>query len=138
MEDAQRLIEKGYAARNEGNLPLALSLYKEAADAFRRIGEPLRLAHTIRHVADIQRRMNLLELAQANYTEALAIYQPESDANPLDVANTLRGFALLSEATGDIPAARTMWTEARQLYSAVQVQAGVEEADCRLSMLHKM
>lgn len=138
MDDAQRLIDRGHTARRDGNPALALELYEAAAEVLRNIYAPLRLAHTIRHVADIQRGLNLLEPAQSHYAEALAIYRSEPTTDKLDLANTLRGFALLSQSIGDIPAAHAMWTEASALYKAVDVQAGVEEAERHLLRLHKL
>ena len=135
MDKAQFLIEQAYVERKEGNPSLALDLYQNAAEALRPLDEPLRLAHTIRHIADIQRGLNLSEQAHTNYAEALAIYRAQPLTSKLDLANTLRGFALLSQSIGDIPAASSMWTEARELYRAVAVQAGVEEADRRLTMM---
>ena len=133
MDAAQELIEQGRAARNEGDLLLAIELYQAAADELRPLNQPLRLAHTIRHVADIQRNAQHFEESRANYAEALALYRANPDAGKLELANTLRGYALLSESIGDISSARGMWTEARDLYAAVDVQAGVDEADRRLA-----
>jgi len=132
MDAAQELIDRGYAAHHAGNLQLALELYQSAADALRPLNQPLRLAHTIRHVADIQRQRNLLHEARADYAEALAIYRSSPEAGKLDLANTLRGYALLSQSTGEIPSASAMWIEAGELYAAVGVQAGVEEAQRRI------
>ena len=129
---AQELIEEGYAARNDGKLDVALERYRAGAETLRCVVEPQRLAHTVRHVADIERQMGSFDAAEADYAEALAIYRDDSRTGTLDLANTLRGYALLREAREDSQAAREMWTEARELYAAVEVQAGVDEADRRL------
>ena len=136
MDAAQQLIEQGRAARRDGNLTLAIKLYQAAANLLRPLDQPLRLAHTIRHVADIQWSALLFEESRANYAEAVAIYRTNPDAGKLDLANTLRGYALLSESIADIAAASELWTEARDVYEAVGVQAGVEEADRRLAKFH--
>jgi tetratricopeptide (TPR) repeat protein len=138
MDAAQESIDRGYAAHHAGNLQLALDLYRSGADALRPLNQPLRLAHTVRHVADIQRQMNLLDEARANYAEALAIYRTSPETAKLDLANTLRGFALLSQSRDDIPSARAMWCEAGELYAAVGVQAGVDEAERRLFLFHNL
>jgi tetratricopeptide (TPR) repeat protein len=121
---AQELIEEGYAARNAGKLDVALERYRAGAETLRRMVQPQRLAHTVRHVADIEREMGSLDAAEADYAEALAIYRDDSRTGKLDLANTLRGYALLREARGDLKAAAEMWSEARELYAAVEVQAG--------------
>ena len=77
MDKAQFLIEQAYVERKESNPSLALDLYQNAAEALRPLDEPLRLAHTIRHIADIQRGLNLSEQAHTNYAEALAIYRAQ-------------------------------------------------------------
>ena len=129
---AQELIEEGYAARNGGKLDLALERYRAGAEALRCVVQPQRLAHTVRHVADIERQMGLLDAAEVDYAEALAIYRDDSRTGKLDLANTLRGYALLREARGDLKAAAEMWSEAGKLYAEVDVQAGVDEAERRL------
>jgi len=134
-ETAQQWTQKGKAARDAGDLPEALRAYWIAAAALRVVSEPLRLAHTIRHIADIQRQMGELDDAKANYAEALAIYRSNLSTSILDLANTLRGFALLMQQLDDPAAATAMWQEARALYNAVSVQAGVDEADRRLAAL---
>jgi tetratricopeptide (TPR) repeat protein len=138
MDSAQPLIDQGYAAHHAGNLQLALELYQAAANALSKLNEPLRLAHTIRHVADIQRHLQLLDEAHANYAEALAIYRAQPDTGKLDLANTLRPYALLMESLGNHTAAREMLTEARDLYAALNLQVGVDEANRRLTLLHNL
>jgi tetratricopeptide (TPR) repeat protein len=129
---AQELIEEGRAARNGGKLDLALERYRAAAEMLRCVIQPQQLAHTVRHVADIEREMGSLDAAEADYFEALAIYRDDSRTGTLDLANTLRGYALLREERGDLKAAGEMWTEARGLYADVGAQAGVDEANLRL------
>ena len=135
QDDAQRLIDEGYAARRDGDVASALDRYQAAVKALRTIDAPERLAHTIRHVADIQRKLNLSSTAEANYAEALALYRAEPATGKLDLANALRGYALLREDTGDLAAARAMWLEARELYRALALQPGVDESRRHLEML---
>ena len=58
------------------------------------------------------------------------------NAPPLDVANAVRPLAILSEEAGDTEAARRLWEEARDLYEACGVQAGVDECSERLARLN--
>ena len=134
-DQAQELIEEGRAARREGRLDVARDRYQAAAEVLREADAPLRLAHTVRHVADIQSELGELEQAHANFADALAIYRAQADTGKLDLANTLRGYALLLEKLEDAAAARAMWEEARELYNAVGVQAGVDEAERQLHRL---
>jgi tetratricopeptide (TPR) repeat protein len=94
-----------------------------------------RLAHTVRHVGDIQRHERRYNLAAPCYEEALAIYRAHEETPQLDLANALRGFALLKEETGDAAGARLLWQEAKELYAAVNVEAGVVESARRIENL---
>lgn len=85
--------------------------YEEAATIYRAEGDALRLAHTVRHVGDVLREQRRLDLAESRYLEALQIYS----------------------ATGNTEPARLLWAEARDLYAAVDVEAGVTECNRRLT-----
>jgi tetratricopeptide (TPR) repeat protein len=113
----------------------ALALYEEAVLLCGKHSQPLVLAHTIRHLGDIQRHLGQYRQAQASYEKALGIYQSEPEADPLDVANALRPFAILKEATGDLDGARNFWTEARGLYESLGIAAGVIECSDHLAKL---
>ena len=133
---AEALIEEGRAARNAGKLDLALERYRGGAETLRRMVQLQRLAHTVRHVADIERQMGSLDAAEADYFEALAIYRDDARTGQLDLANTLRGYALLREQCGDLESAREMWREAKKLYAECGVEAGVDEANRRLEVMN--
>jgi hypothetical protein len=45
------------------------------------------------------------------------------------LANALRVWALAQESLGQVPEAERSWREARSLYDAVGVIAGVQECD---------
>jgi tetratricopeptide (TPR) repeat protein len=125
----------GQIEHDMGNPEGALPLYEEAVSIYREHDQPLALAHTIRHVADIQRGLARTELAEANYREALAIYRAHPQTSPLDLANAIRGLALLASDTGKNEEARVLWQEAHDLYAAVNVEPGVKESSRRLARL---
>jgi len=109
--------------------------YKLAA-AFARAGsDRLVLAHRVRHLGDAYRRQGRSELAESCYIEALSIYRQHQATKPLDLANALRGFALLKESLGAREESRRLWQEAHDLYVKVEVQAGVDESAARLAAL---
>lgn len=89
------------------------------AEYRRKEREPRQLAHTLRHVGDLERELGRGDLADAHLVEALDIARRENVA-PLELANTIRPLALLR---GDI----ALLEEARELYESVNVQPGVEE-----------
>ena len=128
---AQALTGLGQIERDLGNLDAALKHYEEAVLIYRTQGDPLRLAHTIRHAGDILRNQRQLDLAAPCYIEALALYRGNSATPPLELANAIRGYALLKGDTGDTEEAGRLWREAGSLYEAVGVEAGVDEAKRR-------
>jgi len=113
----------------------ALAPYEEAVVLCRKQNDALLLAHTVRHLGDVRRHLGQHEGAQSCYEEVLDIYRREPEANPLDLANALRPFAILREKTGDFDDARAFWREARKLYESLGIDAGVAEASQALAQL---
>jgi tetratricopeptide (TPR) repeat protein len=122
----------GQIERDEGHGDVARPFYEEAVAICRQEGDPLLLAHTIRHLGDIHRSMERLIEAEPCYHEALLLYRSQQ-ANHMDLANAIRPFALLMDATGRADEATPLWEEARDLYAAVDVRAGVNECSARLA-----
>lgn len=129
MELAAELRRQAQTAWNEGRLEEARKLYEQAAERYRSLDDPLALAHTIRHVADVYRQQGQRESAERCYDEALAIYRAHSESPPLDLANAIRGLALIRNQA-------PLWREARDLYAEVGVEAGVEECSRKLGTLN--
>lgn len=132
---AQALTASGQIERDLHRPDVALGHYEEALALCRGVGDAQRIAHTVRHVGDLHRGAGRLDMAEPCYAEALKIYRADPGTVTLDLANTLRGFALLKEATGDEGQARSMWQEAGELYQSAEVEAGVAEAARRLARL---
>jgi tetratricopeptide (TPR) repeat protein len=106
-----------------------------AVAAARRSGDPLRLAHAVRHLGDAYVHAGQLPQAAGSYAEALAIYRSDPATAPLDLANAIRGFAVLQDEVGAIEDALRLWHEAHDLYRTVNVPAGVAESAARLALL---
>jgi tetratricopeptide (TPR) repeat protein len=134
-ELARALADLGQIERDMHHNDAALRHYEEAVDLYRDQGVPLKLAHSIRHVADIHRHVGNHRLAESCYDETLRIYREHPETPPLDLANALRGWALLKEAVGEIEEARARWQEAGRLYADVHVEAGVTESKRRMKLL---
>jgi tetratricopeptide (TPR) repeat protein len=132
---ARALIGVGQIERDLYNFEAARVSYEEAATIVRSLNDPLWLAHTVRHVADNLREEKNFDLATAHYEEALAIYRATAETAPLDLANLLRGYALLKEQLGDIAMAKAFWQEARAIYASADLQPGVDESTRRLAIL---
>jgi tetratricopeptide (TPR) repeat protein len=132
---ARALKGLGQIERDLGNGEAALELYERAAAIYRSAGHEPGLAHTIRHVADIQQELGRREVAEPCYREALAIYRRHPETSALDLANVIRGLAILTFDAGQTEETRALWGEARDLYAAADVQAGVNESSRRLALL---
>jgi tetratricopeptide (TPR) repeat protein len=132
---ASSLVGLGQTERDLNHTDLALQHYREAVGILRTSAHRLRFAHTIRHLADIFRKLGSRQDALACHTEALKVYREHAGTPPLDLANTLRGFALLKGDLGANEEAKSMWLEARSLYGSVDVQAGVEESERQVARL---
>ena len=109
--------------------------YEEAVDLYRRLDDPLALAHTVRHLGDVYRHVNEPALAEPCYREALDLYRAHPETAPLELANAIRSMAVLKSDTGAVEQARDLWEEAKQLYIATGVEAGVAESSQRLAQL---
>ncbi|MFT4113494.1 tetratricopeptide repeat protein [Silvibacterium sp.] len=121
--------------RDEGRNEHAQRCYEEASALLRQIDEPLRLAHTIRHLADVLRHRDDTAAAEASYAEALALYRSNPDTPPLDLANLLRGYALLKTNMGQRSEAASLWSEAGALYKGCGIEAGAAESRRQIEML---
>jgi ankyrin repeat protein len=113
--------------RDLGRGAAALPFYEEAVSVCREIADPLLLAHTLRHLGDLHHDDGRDDLAEPLYDEALALYRA-SDAPPLDLANALRGLAMIKDTA-------ELWEEAFHLYVATNVQPGIAESALRLAKL---
>jgi ankyrin repeat protein len=127
----RELVEalKGIAQidRDLGRRSAALPFYEEAVSICRQIGDPLLLAHTLRHLGDLHHDDARDDLAERLYGEALALYRA-SAAPPLDLANALRSLAVIKDTA-------ELWEEAFRLYVATNVPPGIAESAFRLAKL---
>lgn len=135
LQLAKTLTALGQIERDLHHSDEALQHYEEVADIYRTVDIPLTLAHAIRHIGDIHQEAGDLKLAEPRYVEALKIYRTHAETPPLDLANTIRGLALLKEALGEKQEAKALWEEAGKLYASVNVEAGVKESSRRLALL---
>jgi tetratricopeptide (TPR) repeat protein len=132
---AQALAGLGQIARDLHQETVALKHYEEAVALYRTLDRPLVLAHAVRHIADILREQEDFDLATPHYLESLQIYRSNVQTYPLDLANAIRGYALLKGDTGHTEEAKQLWLEAKSLYAQVKVQPGVAEADSQIALL---
>lgn len=124
----------GRLRRDEHKLEAAAELYEEAVALARNTGDATALAQRLRHVGDIAIERGDLARAEQCYNEASDLFD-EAEIDPLDRANFLRSMALFREKQGANAAAAGLWTDARALYAATGIDAGVQESDRRLERL---
>jgi len=120
--------------RDEHETDAAVKLYEEAAAIAREQGDPLALAHRLRHIGDIVTEQGDLARAERFYDEAGRLFEAHGTGQ-LVMANFFRSKALLRERQGENAAAAQLWTDARELYAASGIDAGVMESDRRLQRL---
>ena len=132
---AEALAGLGQIERDEGKAHGALKHYGEAVELLRKEGDGRRLAHTIRHVADIHREQGQPAKAAQCYEEALALYRGNEQTPALELANAIRGYALLMGDCGDAEEAKYLWYEAQALYEQAGVEAGVAESRSHIAFL---
>jgi tetratricopeptide (TPR) repeat protein len=132
---ARALTGLGQIERDLQETAAALGHYEDAVAIYRTLDDALVLAHTVRHVGDILRNQGKLESAAPCYGEALGIYRRHEETPPLDLANAIRGYALLKASVGDKEEAAKLWQEAGVLYAAVGVDVGVAESARQVAQL---
>jgi tetratricopeptide (TPR) repeat protein len=130
---AEALCGLAQAERDLENLPAATHHYESAAVLYRELKLPERLAYAIRHEADVLRESGKILDAEPLYLEAEGIYRQRGENAALDLANTLRGLALVRDAGGKSDKSKALWQEARELYAKCKVGAGVAECDKKLA-----
>ncbi len=135
LQTAQAHIGLGQIERDLKNIGAALKHYQLAVELYRKQENPLALAHTARHVADILLGERKLEQAQRHYEDALAIYRTHQDTPRLDLANALRGYGLLKGRSGQTEEATMLWLEAQSIYEELGIEAGVTECRSHLAFL---
>lgn len=132
---AQALSGLGQIERDMGNAAAALKHCNDAVDLRRGEPDPLLLAHALRHVADILREQRQLVQANACYEEAIDIYRKHEQTPPLDLANSIRGCALLKADLDDPDEATFLWHEAMALYAAAGVDSAIAECQSHIAFL---
>lgn len=121
--------------RDLGNTSSSIATYEELIQLHEKHGNTLGIAHALRHLGDIHRDEEKIDLADDYYTRALDIYKSSEHRSQVDLANAIRGYALLQEQKGKLKDALKLWKEARMLYENNSIYSGVEECSQRIDKL---
>jgi tetratricopeptide (TPR) repeat protein len=84
-------------------------------------------------MADLMLHLDRLESAEKEYLQVIQIYRSVANFHEMDLANALRGYALLLEKKNKSKEAVIAWKEARGLYDKYKIAEGVQEADQHFS-----
>ena len=126
---AQELRQRGESARRR-DPATARRCYEEAVELFRGMGEPLVLAHVVRHLGDVYLEQDYPELAEPCYQEARDLYLSQGDNSSLNFANAIRSLAMLRWEQS-----KTLWKEVQALYINLNVESGIDESKARIAAL---
>lgn len=132
-EHSVALGKLGHVALDLGDPERARTLFAESVAVARETGDPLRVAHALRHLGQVNRRLGRVEVAERCYEEALGLYEGAGTVHPVEHANALRPMAALREERGDVEEARVLWRRAMEMYRAAGVEEGVGECEGRLA-----
>ncbi|MCA0356190.1 MAG: GNAT family N-acetyltransferase [Proteobacteria bacterium] len=132
MRDIDWLLTEAHVLHERGEAEQARTLYDEALLQARAAGDPVGLAKALRHVSDLDREAGHPEAALVAAEEAATLYGAQGPEHRLDLANALRLTALALEALGR-PALQP-WREAGDLYAALDIAAGLAEAERHLGL----
>ena len=94
-----------------------------------------RIAHALRHVADLQVQLGQLDIAKSNYEMAIKQYRNLQTVSDIDLSNALRGYALLLEILDQPQAALSEWKEILVLYRRHSFEEGIAEASDKIMQL---
>jgi len=130
MQTINAKLKEATAARQSGRPQDAATLAADALATARQSNDPLLVAYTLRHTADIHTHLGLFDQSATEIAEAIRIYRQHAAEHALDLANALRIEALNAERR-----ARADWHEAETLYASVDVQAGVNGAQHHIQHL---
>jgi hypothetical protein len=130
MQMINAKIKEAAAAHRAGRSQDAVSLAVDAVALARQSNDPLLVAYTLRHTAEIQAQLGFFDQSATEIAEAIRIYRGHASNHALDLANALRISALNAERRAHVE-----WREAETLYASVNVQAGVNGAQHHIQHL---
>lgn len=118
---------KMQVARDHGRLEEARAYCGKSIALYERSKNEDRIAHSRRHFADLLCDLNRLDEANTQYEYCISIYRKMNVPFSPDLANALRGYALLLEKMNR--SASSTWQEVRSIYRHHNIIAGIAEAD---------
>ncbi|WP_115462187.1 tetratricopeptide repeat protein [Winogradskyella aurantiaca] len=96
-----------------------------------------RIAHSMRHLADLQAQLKNYKEATKNYTSAIQLYEDNSNTCEKDLSNALISYAELLDLIGKKKETINQWTKALDLYQKIGFKEGMKLAEHKLTQLLK-
>lgn len=113
-EAADQLLEKASQAQREKRLPAARHNLQAALELLREQQDPIRLAHALRALGELERKLHDGHAAREHYEEAVSLYRKHGD--PLKLAHTVRHLGDVHRDMGRADLAGPCYYEALALY----------------------
>ena len=113
----------------------ALAYCQQSLGYYKKAGNIDKIAHSTRHIADLQRYLGQGVESESNYRKAINLYRKNPNTQKGDLANALRGFGIILENRKKLEEAKTTWEEVKKLYKDCNLPEGVDEANSRLNFL---
>src|SRR5205814_2531974 len=126
---AEKRLQEGIAAYNDGKMEIAAEALIEAEKLFRQMGDLKRAGDCRSLLADVQRENNLIEQAITSYQRAMRTYHEAG--RPLNEAHAALAIGHLERQLSHLDRAVEAYTHAEQLYTSagnVQGQGSVAMA----------
>src|SRR5436190_160240 len=115
-QKAEKRLQDGIEAYNDGKLDKAAEAFGDAEIRFRLIGDFKRAADSRAMIADVQRQNNALEQAINSYQRAIKLYK---DAHrPVGEANMQLSLGHVERQLAHLDRAQDAYQSAQQLYRA--------------------
>ena len=122
---------------DHNNYKKALDYCEQALDYYQKTNDQTVIAHSTRHMADLLVQLANYTEAKKHYDSSIQLYRDNQNSSPLDLANALRGYAICLESLEDLDDASKAWGEVMDLYQALEIEQGVDEAKQHIDHLRK-
>ncbi len=124
----------GQLESDKDHFSAAIEQFRKSLMYYEKGGDVNKIAHSMRHNADLESELNNLSESEHLYRKAINLYR-SFDVSEGDLANALRGFGLLLEKQNNTEEAIGVWKETKNLYQVCGLREGVDEAQNKLDSL---
>ena len=127
-------IHMQYAA-DHNNFNIAIENCKLSISMYQKSKNQSKIAHSVRHLADLQLQVDQPNKAKENYEKCIDLYNELDSVYLGDLANALSGYALLLEKQNQISKPIELWQRIATLYKMSNYSIGEEHAIKKIKSL---